>query len=55
MKKQKLAAVVLFAALTGMFVSCNDDDNQCIPDYTGALSADETAFAGEWRSHARQH
>ncbi len=48
MKKQKLAAVVLFAALTGMFVSCNDDDNQCIPDYTGALSADETAFAGEW-------
>ncbi|EKF56829.1 hypothetical protein I215_01405 [Galbibacter marinus] len=48
MKKQKLMAVVLFAALTGVFVSCNDDDNQCIPDYTGALSADETAFAGEW-------
>ncbi|WP_417363255.1 DUF5004 domain-containing protein [Galbibacter sp.] len=49
MKKQKLMAVVLLTALTGLFVGCNDDDtSSCTPDYIGALSAEETAFAGEW-------
>jgi len=49
MKKQKLMAVVLLTALTGVFVGCNDDDSSsCTPDYTDELSAEETAFAGEW-------
>ena len=48
MKKQKLMAVVLLTALTGIFVGCNDDDAECIADYEGALTAAETSFAGTW-------
>lgn len=49
MKKQKLMAVVLLTALTGLFVGCSDDDSDnCLPDYTGALTAEETAFSGKW-------
>src|SRR5690554_6393933 len=49
MKKQKLMAVVVLTALTRLFVGCNDDDSSsCIEDYTGVLSTEETAFAGEW-------
>lgn len=52
MKKQKLMAVVVLTALTGLFVGCNDDDAECIADYQGELTADETAFAGEWNLSA---
>ncbi|WP_335965197.1 DUF5004 domain-containing protein [Galbibacter sp. PAP.153] len=53
MKNQKLIATTLFVALMGVFVSCTDDDSDnCVPDYTGALSEAETAFVGEWRLSA---
>src|SRR5690606_28319466 len=31
-----------------MFTGCNDDDDDCIPDYTGALTESETPLAGKW-------
>ncbi|MCF8713533.1 DUF5004 domain-containing protein [Joostella atrarenae] len=49
MKTRKLIAASLFVALTGLFISCDDDDTvSCTPDYTGALSDEETTFVGSW-------
>ncbi len=32
-----------------MFSGCSDDDDNCIDDFTGPLTASETLLVGEWR------
>ncbi|MEH6703269.1 MAG: DUF5004 domain-containing protein [Galbibacter orientalis] len=50
MKTRKLIAASLVVALTGLFISCSDDDTtSCVPDYTGALSEQESGFTGTWK------
>ena len=47
MKTRKLIAASLVVALTGLFISCSDDDTtSCVPDYTGALSEQDLLELG---------
>lgn len=47
----KFKSIFMGALLLGglVFSGCSDDDDNCIQDYTGPLTASETLLVGEWR------
>jgi hypothetical protein len=47
--KRKEKLITAFAILSTLFISCNsNDDTNCDPDFTGALTQTEQVLVGKW-------